>query len=107
MSSLNDVLCIARPTLTDLNPIEIKHYPFIVTLNKCIVLSPKICVSKKAKDINAKAFNKIANKSEGKTMNSIVHHVIQIINGITITTCQCKCKNYSKCKKDYSCTPST
>ena len=35
--------------------------------------------------------------------NSIVQHVIQINN----KTCQCKCKNYRKCKKDYGWNPST
>ena len=37
-----------RPTLIDINPVELKYYPFMVSLNKftgsCIVLSPKICV---------------------------------------------------------------
>ena len=35
--------------------------------------------------------------------NSMAEHVIQIKNG----TCQCECKNYHKCKKDYSWNPST
>ena len=40
-----------RPTLIDLNSIELKYYPFMINLNKCNgscnVLSPKICVPKK------------------------------------------------------------
>ena len=32
------------------------------------VLSPKICVSKKTKDMNVKEFNMIRNKNEAKTM---------------------------------------
>ena len=37
-------------------------------------------------------------------LNSIVHDVIQIRNWII--KCQCECKNYQKCKKDYSWNPS-
>ena len=44
----------------------------MISLDKCngscdIVL-PKICVPKKAKDINVKVFNMITNKNEAKTM---------------------------------------
>ena len=31
---LNDELCMVRPTLIDLNPVEPKHYPFMISLNK-------------------------------------------------------------------------
>ena len=58
---LNDEPCMVRPTLIDLNPVELKYYPFMISLNKCTgscnVLSPKICVPKETKDINVKAFN--------------------------------------------------
>ena len=37
--------------------------------------------------------------------NSIIYHVIQINHGIISS--QCECKNYCKCKKDYSRNPST
>ena len=43
------------------------------------VLSPKICVPKKAKDINVKAFNIIKNKKEAKIKTK---HI----------SCNCKCK---------------
>ena len=47
---LNDEPCMVRPALIDLNPVELKYYPFIINLNKytgsCNVLSPKICVPK-------------------------------------------------------------
>ena len=43
---LNDEPCMARPTLIDMNPNELKYYPFMISLNKCNgscnVLSPKI-----------------------------------------------------------------
>ena len=56
---LNDESCMARPTLIDMNPKELKSYPFMISLNQCTgscnVLSPKICVSKEIEDINVKA----------------------------------------------------
>ena len=33
--SLNDELCIVRPTLIDLNAVELKYYPFMISLDKC------------------------------------------------------------------------
>ena len=48
---LNDEPCMVRPTIIDMNPVELKFYPFMVSLNKCTgscnVLSPKIHVQKK------------------------------------------------------------
>ena len=41
---LNDEPCMVRPTLVDMNSVELKYYPFMITLNKCTgswnVLSP-------------------------------------------------------------------
>ena len=52
-----------RPTIIDINPVERKYYPLMISLNKstgsCNVLSPKICVPKETKNINVKAFNMI------------------------------------------------
>ena len=46
--SLNGEPCMVRPTLIDLNHVELKYYPFMISLYKCNgscnVLSPKICV---------------------------------------------------------------
>ena len=54
---------MVRPTLIDLNPVELKYYSFMISLNKCTgschVLSPKICVPKETKNINVKEFNMI------------------------------------------------
>ena len=59
---------MARPTLIDKNPVEVKYYLFIINLNKCTgscnVLSPKRSVLKETKDIFIKAFNMMANKNE-------------------------------------------
>ena len=69
--SLNDELCIVRPTLIGLNLIKLKYYPFMISLNKCngscSVFSLKMYVPKKAKDKNVKVFNMITNKNEART----------------------------------------
>ena len=31
---LNDEPCMVKPTLIDLNPVELKYYPFIISLDK-------------------------------------------------------------------------
>ena len=111
---------MVRPTLIDLNTVELKYYPFMIILNKCNgrcnVLSPKICVPKETKDINVKAFNMITNKNEAKAMtehiscdckckfNSTICNSNQKWNNKTY---QCKYKNYSTWKKYYSWNPST
>ena len=96
---LNNEPCMVRSSLIDLNPVALKYYLFIISLDKsngsCSVSSPNICVPKKAKDINFKVFNVITNENEANTMtkrdfkfhvilnaNSIVQQVIQIKNGI-------------------------
>ena len=74
---------ITRPTLIELNPVKLKYYPFMISLDEftesCNVLSPKICVPKEKKDINAKAFNIMTNKTEIEKMTK---HI----------SCDCKCK---------------
>ena len=83
---------MVRPTLVDLNPVELKYYPFMIILNKytgsCNVLSPKVRVPKETKDINVKAFNMITNKNEAKAMTE---HI----------SCDCKCKfNSTTCNSN-------
>ena len=45
--SLNDEPCMVSITIIDLNPSELKYYPFTISLDKCSgscnVLSPKTC----------------------------------------------------------------
>ena len=52
---------MVRATLVDLNCVELKFFPFMISLDKCNgscnVLSPKICIPKKTKHINVKVFN--------------------------------------------------
>ena len=49
---------MVRPTLIDLNRVELKYYPSLISLDKCTgscnVLSRKICVPEETKDINVK-----------------------------------------------------
>ena len=84
---LNDEPCMVRPTLIDINPNELKYYPFMPSLNKSNgsfnVLSPKTCVPNEIKDIYVKAFNMITNKDEAKAMTE---HIL----------CDCKWKFNSK-----------
>ena len=74
---------MVRPTLIDLNTVEHKYYPFMISLDKCCgsanVLSPKICVTKKIKDLNVKVINMITKWNEAKTW---AKHI----------SCDCKCK---------------
>ena len=94
----------------------------MVSLGKCSGscnssndLSIKICIPSKTKDINVKAFNMISNKNEAKTLvKHISCHCKRKFNSTTCNsnqkwnqTCVCECKNYCKCKKDYSRNPST
>ena len=116
---VNDEPCMVTATVIDINPVELKCYPFVVSLNKCTgtcnVLSPKACVPKGTRDVNVKAFNMITDKDEAKAMtkhiscdckckfNSATCNSKQKWNNETF---QCECKNYRKCKEDYSWNPS-
>ena len=116
---LNDETCMVRPSLIDLNPVDLKYYPFMISLitfnGSCNVLSPKKCVPKETKGINVKVFNLITNENIAKAMRD--HNsrdckckfsstiVIQIKNGI-IKQVNNKCKNYCSWKKGYSWNPS-
>ena len=69
--------------------------------------------SKKAKDINIKAFNMMANKNEAKTMAKHISCDFKCkFNGKTCNqkwnneTCQCEWKNDREHKRDYSWNPS-
>ena len=116
--SLNDERCMIRPTLIDLNPVELKYYWFMISLDKCTwscnVKSPKICFPKETKDINVTSF-KMTNENETKTTTK--HISCDCKCKFNSTTCnsnqewnnktrQCQCKNYWRCEKDYSWSPS-
>ena len=116
--SLNHKPCMSRPTLTDLNPVELKCYLFMISSDKCNGscndLSPKICVPKKTKEINFKVFNMITNKYEAKAMAKLISCDCKYKFSSTTynsnqkwsnKTCECKC--YCERKKGYSWNPST
>ena len=50
---LNDESFMMRPTIIDMNPVELKNYPFMINLKKCTascyVLSSKYVFQKKQK----------------------------------------------------------
>ena len=63
--SLNNKSCMIRPFLIDLDPVELKHYQFMISLDKrnsnsvLILILTYLCVPGKAKDVNVKVFNMI------------------------------------------------
>ena len=86
---------MVSPTLIDLNTIELRYYPFMISLDKCSgscnVLSPKICVQMKPKNINDKAFNTIAKKKKKNEAKAMTKHIL----------CDFKCKSISTtCKSN-------
>ena len=72
---------MVKPTLIDLNLIELKYYPFLISFDKrngsCNVLSPKTCVPKEIKNIDVKSFIITTNKNKAKTM---LKHIYVIAN---------------------------
>ena len=84
--SFNNKPVIIRPTLIDLNSVELNYYPFMIRLQKCSGscnaaddLSTKICVLIKTKDVKVKVFNTITRTNEAKTL---IKHI----------SCDCKFK---------------
>ena len=78
-TSLNNQLCITRPTLIDLNSDEynqgLRYYSFIINLNRCNGScntldkpSSRMCIANKTKDINLNVFNMITKINESKTL---------------------------------------
>ena len=63
---------MVRPTLINLNPVELRYYLFMISLDKFSgsfdILSPKICVPKKTKDLNVELFNMIINNNKPNAM---------------------------------------
>ena len=75
-----------RPTLIDLDPVEINYYRLIVSLDKsngiCNAVdevSTKRCVPQWEKNVNGNVFNTITRTYEAKTL---IKHV----------SCDCKCQ---------------
>ena len=101
-----------RPTLIDLNSVDLKYYLLMISSDKCNgrfnVSSPKICVAREIKDINVKVFSMITNQNEAKTMTKYISSDYKFkFNGTTSNSnqewnnkvCQCECKKYCKLEK--------
>ena len=96
--SLDNELCMIRPTLIGLNPIELNYHPFMISIDKCNGscnffddLSTKKCILNETKDVNAKVFNMITRINEVKTLEK---HI----------SCDCKCKFDSRrCNSNQKC----
>ena len=70
---LNNEQWKTRLFLIDLNIVELKHYPYIITLCKCngsyntlTKISDRICVANKTKNVNLNVFNLITSKMNQK-----------------------------------------
>ena len=70
---LNNEPCMIKPFLIDLNPVELKYYSFMISLDKCNRsynsvndLSMRICLPSETEDVNIKVFNMITNGNEVK-----------------------------------------
>ena len=77
--SLNNEKCKSRPFLIDLNPIKLKYYPFMITLEKCngscntlSKISGRVCVPNKTKNLKLNAFNLITRTNTSK---ALIKHV--------------------------------
>ena len=121
--SLNNEPIMTRPTLLDINSIELKYYPFMITLDKCngscnVVddLSTKSCAPSESKDINVEVFNLITRINKAKTSvkhiscdcNCKFDNATCIFNQkLSNNECQWECKKYHMCKIDYGWNSST
>ena len=72
---LNNEPCMTRTFRINSNPVELKYYPFMISLHKCSGscnsvndLSIKICAPSKTKNRNVKVFNMITNRNAAKLM---------------------------------------
>ena len=64
---------MTRPIIINLNPVELKYYQFVISLdiysgsrNSIDDLSTKICLRNKTKYINGKLFDMITNRNNEK-----------------------------------------
>ena len=69
--SLNNEQCKIKPALIDLNPAELKYYPYTINLDKCngscntlSEISDRICAPDKTENVNLNFFTLIARTNE-------------------------------------------
>ena len=108
LMSLNNEKCKTRPFIIDLNPVELKYYPYIITLDKCngscntrSEISGRICVLNKTENVNLMVFNLITKTNEQKKLSIFCQK--------KPISCKCKCKfdgkkcNSNKIWNNYKC----
>ena len=86
---------MTRHAVIDLNPTDLNYYPFMISLEKCKmscnvvdVLSTKICVPNKTKEVSVKRFSMVTRIDEAK---ALVKHI----------SCDCKDKlNSTTCNSN-------
>ena len=96
--SLNNEQCKIRRALIDLNPVELKYYPYLITLDECngscntVTKIPyRICTPNKTENANLNVFNLITGTNETK----------KLIKPISL---KCKCKfDGKKCNSNQIC----
>ena len=71
--SLNNQLCLTRPTLTDVSPKEFPYYPYFVSVDKCSRSCQAIddlyayrCILNIGKNTNIKIFSLMSNFNESR-----------------------------------------
>ena len=106
--------CMIRETIIDMNPNELRYYPFMVILIN--VLEVVMSYLQKYVFQKKEVFNMITSKDGAKATGHISCDCKCTLDITTCTsqqkwnnkTCQCECKNYHhKCEKDYSLNPNT
>ena len=106
--------CMIRETIIDMNPNELRYYPFMVILIN--VLEVVMSYLQKYVFQKKEVFNMIRSKDGAKATGHISCDCKCTLDITTCTsqqkwnnkTCQCECKNYHhKCEKDYSLNPNT
>lgn len=72
-----------RPTLVNLNPIKLKYYPVLISLDKfngrynvADDLPTEICVRSEIRDINVRVFDLITKINEAETLVNVSHVIL-------------------------------
>ena len=114
----NNEPCMTRPTLIDLTPVELNHYPSMIipdkyneSCNSVDDLSTKICLK-----IYINVFIMITRINKAKALTKHISCDCKCkFHSTTCNsdqkwndeTCHCGCKSYPTCKNNYSWNPST
>ena len=93
--SVNNELCLTRPTLFDLNSVELHYCPYMVSSDRC----DGSCNT--FDDLSSRIF--VPNKTEDENLN-VVNMIIRVNVSKALTehnSCDCKCElDGRKCNSD-------